>query len=101
MILAVVMNVTSQSRDWATVWMAWFRFPGEAKQKRYFLFAIESRPALGPTQSPIQWVPGSLTPRAKQLRREAHHSLLSIAEVKNAWSYASTPTICLHGVVVN
>jgi hypothetical protein len=34
-----------------------------------------------PTQPPIQWVP----------ERKAGHLALSSAEVKNAWSYASTP----------
>jgi len=33
--------------------------------------------------------------------READHSPPSSAEVKNAWSYTSTPPICLHGVVLN
>jgi len=33
--------------------------------------------------------------------READHSLPSSAEVKNAWSYTSTPPIHLHGVVLS
>jgi hypothetical protein len=32
--------------------------------------------------------------------READHSPPSSAEVKNAWSYTSTPPIFLHGVVL-
>jgi hypothetical protein len=31
---------------------------------------------------------------------ETDHSPLSSAEVKNAWSYTSTP-ICLHGMMLN
>jgi hypothetical protein len=50
-----------------------------------------SRPALGPTQPPIQWVPEVLTPGVKRLDHEADHSLPSSAEVKNARSYTSTP----------
>jgi hypothetical protein len=47
-----------------------------------FLFITASRTALGPTQTPIQWVPGSLSLRVKRLRREADHSPPSSAEVK-------------------
>jgi hypothetical protein len=36
----------------------------------------------------------------KRLRRKADHSLPSSAEVKNVWSYTSTPPIRLHGVVL-
>jgi hypothetical protein len=37
-------------------------------------------------------------PGIKLPGREADHSPPSSAEVKNAWSYTSTPTIRLHGV---
>jgi hypothetical protein len=37
-------------------------------------------------------------PGVKWQGRETDHSLPSSAEVKNAWSYTSTPPICLHGV---
>jgi hypothetical protein len=59
------------------------------------LFTTASRPALGPTQLPIQWVPGVLSLGVKRPRREADHSLPSSAEVKNAWSYTSTPQYVL------
>jgi hypothetical protein len=54
--------------------------PGRDK---IFLFSIASRPALGPTQRPIQWVPGALSPGKKQQVCEADHSAPSSAEVKN------------------
>jgi hypothetical protein len=57
-----------------------------------------SRPALGPTQPPIQWVRGALSLGVKRPEGEADHSPPSSAEVKNAWCYTSTPQ-CLHGVV--
>jgi hypothetical protein len=50
---------------------------------KIFLFSAASRPDLGPTQLPIQWVPGALSPGLKQPGREADHSHPSSAEVKN------------------
>jgi hypothetical protein len=63
------------------------RFPTEGGN---FLFDTVSRPALGSTQPPIKWVPGTLSLEVKRPGREADHSPPSSAEVKNAWSYAST-----------
>jgi hypothetical protein len=40
-------------------------------------------------------------PGGKLLRRGADHSPPSSAEVKNAWSYASTPPVLFHGVVLS
>jgi hypothetical protein len=56
-----------------------------------FIFTTASRMALGPTQPPVQWVLGALSLGVKRPGREADHSLPSSAEVKNAWSYTSTP----------
>jgi len=42
-------------------------------------------------REPNQWVPGTISPRLKRPGREAGHTSLSTAEVKNAWSYTSTP----------
>jgi hypothetical protein len=56
-----------------------------------FLFTTVSTPALGPIQPPIRWVSGTLSLGIKRPGREADHSPLSSAEVKNAWSYTSTP----------
>jgi hypothetical protein len=50
-----------------------------------------SRPALGPNQPPIQWVPGSLPTGEKWPEREADHSPPYSAGVKNMWRYTSTP----------
>jgi hypothetical protein len=41
-----------------------------------------SRPALGPTQPPIQWVPGAFSLGVKQPGHEADHSSPSSAKVK-------------------
>jgi hypothetical protein len=58
----------------------------ESGRVKNFLLSISSRPALGPVQPPIQWVPG-----VKWLGREADHSISASAEVKKTWMYTSTP----------
>jgi hypothetical protein len=47
--------------------------------QRIFPLTSVSRPALGPTQPPVQWVPGVLSPGVKA--RDADHSPPSSAEV--------------------
>jgi hypothetical protein len=56
-----------------------------------------SRPALGSTQPPIQWVPGALSPGTKRPGREADHSSPASAEVKKMWIYTSTPSYVFMG----
>jgi hypothetical protein len=65
-----------------------------------FLFTTSSRPALGPTQPPVKWIPGTLSVGVKRPGRETDHSPPSSAEVKNSWSYIANSPIRLHGVVV-
>jgi hypothetical protein len=62
--------------------------PGMVKN---FLFSTSSRPALGSTQPPIQWVPGPLYLGVKRQGCEADHSPPASAEVKKMWIYTSTP----------
>jgi hypothetical protein len=57
-----------------------------------FHFSMSSRPALGPTQPPIQRVPGAPFPGVKRPGREADHSPPTSAEVKKMWIYTSTPS---------
>jgi hypothetical protein len=66
-----------------------------------FLFSTASGTALGPTQPPIQWIPGILSLGIKQSGREADHSPPSSAKIKNVWSYTSTNPIRLNGVVLS
>jgi hypothetical protein len=40
---------------------------------KIFLLATLSKSVLGPTQSPIQWVPGAFSPGVKRPGREADH----------------------------
>jgi hypothetical protein len=66
-----------------------------------FLFATDSRPALGPTHPPIQWLPGDIFPREERPRREAdHHEFLTSAPVMVP-SFSFTSPIHLHGVVLS
>jgi hypothetical protein len=55
---------------------------------RIFLFATASRPALGSTQPPLQWVLG-FTSGVKRPGRQANHLLPSSVEVKNTWNFTS------------
>jgi hypothetical protein len=64
-----------------------------------FLLSTASKPALGPTQPPIQWVLGALSLGVKRPGHEANHSPPS-TEVKNVWRYTST-LICFHDVVLS
>jgi hypothetical protein len=59
------------------------------------LFATASRPALESTHTPIQWVPGAFSPAVKPPECEDIHSSASSAEVKNAWTYTSSPSYVL------
>jgi hypothetical protein len=72
--------------------------PGGGKD---FLFSMPFRPALGPTQHPIQWVPGAFSPGVERPGREADHSPSTSGEVKRMWIYTSTPPYPLQGVVLN
>jgi hypothetical protein len=60
-------------------------------KSRIFSFSTSLRPALGPTQPPIQWVPGSLYPRVMRPEREADHSSPTSAEIKKRRSIHPLP----------
>jgi hypothetical protein len=60
-------------------WKVRVRFP---VMQDFFLFSTTFRPVLGPTQPPLQLVPGALSPEEKRLRRGADHSPPFSAEVK-------------------
>jgi hypothetical protein len=97
---------------WDQTWCAWLHFyvlsfyfwnilymhttgfwsrslsPGRVKN---FSFSTSSRPDLGPTQPPIQWVPPTLSPGVKLPGCETDHSSPSSAGVKKMWIYRATP----------
>jgi hypothetical protein len=66
-----------------------------------FLFITASRPALGPTQPPIQWIPGAPSLGVKRPGREADHSHPSSAEVKGCVEPYLHSLIRLNCVVPN
>jgi hypothetical protein len=51
--------------------------------QRIFPLTSVSRPAMEPTQLPVQWVPGVLSPGKARPGRDADHSPPSSAEVRN------------------
>jgi hypothetical protein len=80
----------SQYSDW--LWAGrprgWRSSPSGIKN---FHFSLLSRPALGSTPPPIQWVLGALSPWVKRQGPEADHSPPASAEVKKMWINISTP----------
>jgi hypothetical protein len=72
--------------------------PGRVKN---FLSSTSSRPTLGFTQPPIQWVPGTFSPGVKRQGLESDHSTpISVEVKKNVDLYSYCP-IRLHGLVLN
>jgi hypothetical protein len=63
----------------------------DSRQCKIFLFSTKSRSTLGPTQPPIQKVPGALSPRVKWQRREAEHSTPFSVEVKKSGGIPPLP----------
>jgi hypothetical protein len=75
--------------------------PGFDPRRRQRIFPLPSatRPAVGPTQTPVQWVPGFLSLGAKGGRGVmlTTHALL-LPRSRKSGSYTSSPPKRLHGV---
>jgi hypothetical protein len=65
-------------------------FESRLGQEIFFL-TISSRPVLGPTQPPIQWVPRAPSLGVKRPGIEADHATPTSAEVTNMRICTSTP----------
>jgi hypothetical protein len=66
-----------------------------------FLFTKASRPSLGPTQPPVQWVLGALPLGVKRPDVKLTTHLHLVSRSKNMWSYTSALPIRLHGVMLS
>jgi hypothetical protein len=53
-IIRIAQLLYRQAMGWTARFESW-------QGQEIFPFSIASRPALGPAQSPIQWVPGALS----------------------------------------
>jgi hypothetical protein len=79
-------------------YMAKVRFPAGAGN-RPLHHRVHNGSEAHPASYPMDT--GALSLGVKRPGRETDHSSPSSAEVKNAWSYTSTPPIRLHGVVIS
>jgi hypothetical protein len=61
------------------------------KAQKVFLFSITSRPALGPTQLSLQWIPGAVSADIKWPGRQADRWTATSAEVKNGGAIPPLP----------
>jgi hypothetical protein len=86
-----------QYTDEATGWMNEVQFPAGEVTGFHHRFKIGS----GDHPASYQMGVGALTLRIKLPGSEADNSPQSSAQIKNVWSYTSTPPVCLHGVMLS
>jgi len=96
----VVLNNIFRTR-WATDWTIGILGFDSRRGVGIFLFTIVSRTALGPTQSPIQWVPGALYLRVKRPRCEADSSPPSSERGQECMELYLRFPVRIHGVVLS
>jgi hypothetical protein len=78
---AVIAQYSEQSTGWTSERSGFSSQQGQ----EIFLFFKVSRPSLRPSLTRAQRIPKALPSKVKRPGREADHSLLSGAEVKNEW----------------
>jgi hypothetical protein len=82
---------------WTGWWKSWSLNPGRVNN---LLFSASSKPALGPTQSFIQWVLGALSLEVNLPGHEADCSPSASAVVKKLWIYIHSPT-CRYAIMLD
>jgi hypothetical protein len=90
--IEILILITYQLGSWGSsvsiatrIWAGQPEF--DSSRARDFLLATVSILTLGPTQLPIQWVPGALSPGVKWLRCVVDHSPPYCAKAKGMCSY--------------
>jgi hypothetical protein len=80
-------DLNGMNRSRYSDWLRTGRLGFDSRHDKIFLFSTASRHALGPTEPPIQWLPG-----VKWSEREADHSPSS-DEVKNGGAIPPLPHV--------
>jgi hypothetical protein len=97
--MKVVSRVAQSVQCLATGWTTGRSMFDPGRGERIFPAASVSRPALGPTQPPVQWVPGVLSPGIKCSRvvtLTTHPHL--VPKLRMSRNYISSPFKRLRGV---
>jgi hypothetical protein len=84
-----LLRIGGRYSDWLQAGLQRRRSSSPCRIKN-FLFSTLSRPALGSTELPTQWVLRALSLGVKRPERETDHSPATSAEVKKEWFYTST-----------
>jgi len=85
-------GLLSRSNIWATGWTAEKQCLGLQQGLELLLFCAAFRLVVGLIQPPIHWLLGILSLVILQPERKAKYSSPSCTEVKNDWTYTTTPS---------
>jgi hypothetical protein len=81
-VLLLLLWYIERNRDIVSTIATGYGLDGQGVWIRVPVESMSSRPVLGPTQPPIQWVPEALSPGVKRPGRETEHSPPTSAKVK-------------------